>query len=666
MKIKFFISALLLAGASFVLQAQLNLPIAKIDNVSYYCYKVKKKETLYGISAKLGISQADIVKYNPSAKQGLKDKQTLFLPVDAFKSSKTASQSQSKQTTKTITKVTHVVAKGETLYGLSKLYNTSIEEIIAANPETSNGLKTGEIVVIPQPESIRIDSPKQTAASEKPSPDNGKPIYHKIKAGETLYGVSRSYNTTIQSILDLNPGISASNFRSDEVIRIIPNLAKPVVVEKPVTEFFAYEAKKGDTFYSIARDNNVDVDVLIAANPDIKKLKKGSTVNVPLTRTEKVTVSPSEINNPSLADAKIERKVKSPDTVNVALILPFMLNSASPSANARNYTEFYKGFMVAVDSVRKASRKHFNIYAFDNAGSISVTDSILKLPVLMQMDMIVAPSEPKQLAAVNRFAGENQIIAVNALSVKDEAYTNNPYAFQSNIPPSYLSAEIFEWFDTTFNNHKIVLVTDDAREKKDIFQDLVSHCAARKVPTITLTLGSDFSHEQLSDKLNPGSKYIVIPSSSSKETLTALMPVLKALKQQRIDIDVKLLGYPEYCAYLLEYQSDFHKVDTYIYSRFFYDDTNPRTKAFEATYSRWYGEEMRYTVPRMGALGFDTGKFFLSAMSKNNHPFESRSLEPYNGIQSSFNFQRISNWSGFINKELLFVRFTPHFTIEKF
>ena len=185
------------------------------------------------------------------------------------------------------------------------------------------------------------------------------------------------------------------------------------------------------------------------------------------------------------------------------------------------------------------------------------------------------------------------------------------------------------------------------------------------MPTITISLGNDFSYEKLSDKLNPGSKYIIIPSSSSKETLASLMPVLKALKQQRIDIDVKLMGYPEYCAYLLEYQPDFHKVDTYIYSRFFYNDSHPRTKAFEATYSRWYGEEMRYTVPRMGALGFDTGFFFLSAMSKSNHAFESRSLELYNGIQTSFKFQRISNWSGFINKELLFVRFTPHFTIEK-
>ena len=664
MKIKFFISALLLAGASLSMHAQLNLPITKVDNVSYYCYKVKKKETLYGISAKLGISQADIVKYNPSAKQGLKEKQTLFLPVEAFKNRNTASQNKPQQTTKAITKVTHAVAKGETLYGLSKLYNTSIEEIIAANPETANGLKAGQIVVIPQPESISIDSPKQAAASEKPKPD-GKPIYHKIKAGETLYGVSRTYNTTIQSILDLNPGISASNFRTDEVIRISPNLAKPVVIEKPVTEFFAYEAKKGESFQSIAQDNNVDVEVLIAANPNIKKVKKGVVVNIPKSRTEKVSVSPSELPANDFADVKVERVAKNPDTVNVALVLPFMLKSVSPSANARNNTEFFKGFMIAVDSVRKSSRKHFNIFAYDNANSLAVTDSILRLPMLAHMDMIVAPSEPKQLAAVNRFAGENNIVSVNALSVKDEAYNSNPYAFQSNIPPTYLSAEIFDWFDKTFNNHRIVLITDERHEKKDIFEDLTNHLSTRKIPTINVALDSEFSYAKLSDKLNPGSKYIIIPSSSSKETLASLMPVLKALKQQRIDIDMNLMGYPEYCAYMLEYQSDFHKVDTYIYSRFFYDASNHRTKAFESTYSRWYGEEMRYTVPRMGALGFDTGMFFLQAFSKSNDPFASRSLKAYEGIQTSFQFQRISNWSGFINKELLFIRFTPHFTIEK-
>ena len=35
----------------------------------------------------------------------------------------------------------HTVAKGQTLYALSKLYNVTIDAIVAENPELSEGLK---------------------------------------------------------------------------------------------------------------------------------------------------------------------------------------------------------------------------------------------------------------------------------------------------------------------------------------------------------------------------------------------------------------------------------------------------------------------------------------------------------------------------------------------
>lgn len=671
MKIKIYIIGLLISAFCFGMNAQSQMEVKTIGGEQYYCYKVKKKETLYGISTKLKIQQSDIVKYNPSAKQGLKDKQVLLLPVSIFANQKNATQDkQSKATTRQITKITHKVEKGETLYGLSKMYDVTIEDLIAANPETNNGLKAGQLVTIPQAETIALTSSTTKKDIEKPNtiqPTTGnKVIYHKIKAGETLFSVSRTYNSTIESILNLNPGISAANFRYDEVIRVMPNVAKPVVVEKDVTEFHTYEAKKGDTFYSIARDNNVDVNDLIAANPGINKLKKGNIINIPVSHKEKITVDPSDIkvDNKSELATNI-RKDKNSDSINVALILPFMLKSSSLSSLARNNTEFYKGFMLAVDSVRKQTKKHINIYAYDNANSLAHTDSILSNPLLKRMDMIVAPSESKQLAAVNRFCNDNKIVSINALSVKDEAYVNNPYAFQSNIPPTFMSAEIFDWFDKQFKGHKIVFLNDESSEKKDIFDDLKKHFSAKAYSPITVNINSDFNYNTLSDKLNPGSKYVIIPSSSSKETLAKMLPVLKHLKQDRIDIDFALFGYPEYCAYLLEYQSDLHKVNTYIYSRFFYDESSHRTKQIESIYHKWYGEDMRYTVPRMGILGFDTGKYFLSALAKGNDPFGSRKLPAYNGIQTSFKFERTSNWSGFINKELQFIHFTPHSTIEK-
>lgn len=654
------LAILLFSAVSFNLLAQPKMEIKTIGGTQYYCYIVKKKETLYGISTQLNVSQADILKYNPSVKQGLKEKQTLLLPVTLFsKSEKTGNT-----TTRTISKITHTVVKGETLYGLSKMYNISVEQLVAANPETNNGLKTGQLVVIPQPESIKIIQPSANDHKPVSSNTNGKMIYHKIKAGETMYSVSRLYNSTIENILDLNPGISPNNFKYDEVVRVMPNVAKPILVEKDVTDFITYEVKKGDTFYSIAHSHNVNVDDLIAANPNVKKLKKGNLINIPSTHKEMISVNPSEIK-PDTQKVLANTHKGNTDTINVAMILPFMLKSATPSVSARNNTEFYKGFMLAVDSIRRNTKKHLCVYAYDNENSLNRTDSILSIPSLRRMNMIIAPSETKQLAAVNRFCNNNKIASVNVLSIKDEAYATNPYAFQSNIPPTFLSAEIFDWFDKKFKGYKAVLLNEESSEKKDIYQDLKEHLSGKSGVSFSINMGNDFSYTALSDKLNPGTKYVIIPSSSSKETLARLMPILKKLKQERIDIDFSLFGYPEYCAYLLEYQTDLHKVDTYIYSRFFYDASNTRTKALESTYHKWYGENMRYTVPRMGLLGFDTGYYFLSTLAKGDDPFGNKKLPTYNGIQTSFKFERTSNWSGFINKELQFIHFTPHFTIEK-
>ena len=95
---------------------------------------------------------------------------------------------------------------------------------------------------------------------------------------------------------------------------------------------------------------------MIAANSDKKKLKKGNLINIPVTHKEKVSVDPADLKQDPKSDDQIARKDKNDDTINVALVLPFMLKSATLSANARNNTEFYKGFMLAVDSVRKQTK----------------------------------------------------------------------------------------------------------------------------------------------------------------------------------------------------------------------------------------------------------------------------------------------------------------------
>ena len=157
--------------------AQLNLPIQTMNGTQYYYYKVKSKETIYGIAHKLHLSQDEIVKYNPTAATGVKDKQLLFFPVADF-NKQPAAEPQQNPTLPKSSDFTHTVQPGETLFGLSKTYGISIDDIIAQNPVLNGGkLKSGMVLHISQP----------TSGS----------IFVKIEPGNTLCSTAMRYNTAV-------------------------------------------------------------------------------------------------------------------------------------------------------------------------------------------------------------------------------------------------------------------------------------------------------------------------------------------------------------------------------------------------------------------------------------------------------------------------------------
>ena len=68
---------------TFLLSAQTeNLQTKIIDGKEFYIYKVKPSEGFYILSHKFGISQEEIIRYNPAAKNGLKKGQLLMIPTN--------------------------------------------------------------------------------------------------------------------------------------------------------------------------------------------------------------------------------------------------------------------------------------------------------------------------------------------------------------------------------------------------------------------------------------------------------------------------------------------------------------------------------------------------------------------------------------------------------
>ncbi|KAF2518434.1 LysM peptidoglycan-binding domain-containing protein [Flavobacterium salilacus subsp. salilacus] len=104
--------------------------------------------------------------------------------------------------------VKHQVKSGETLTSLSRRYNTTVSEITDANKtKLRNGLQIGQELVIP--------------AGPTPETLEGV-IVHEVKSGETLTGLARKYNTTIEVITEYNKRKLKHGLQAGQKLSIMP------------------------------------------------------------------------------------------------------------------------------------------------------------------------------------------------------------------------------------------------------------------------------------------------------------------------------------------------------------------------------------------------------------------------------------------------------------
>jgi LysM repeat protein/ABC-type branched-subunit amino acid transport system substrate-binding protein len=106
----------------------------------FVIHEVQRKETLYSISKLYNIDINDIIAANPGSDAGVKKGQELRIPVKKV--------ILDPVTPPTAT-VKHIVASGETLYGIAKKYGVTVESIQQANGGLELGLRANQELIIP-------------------------------------------------------------------------------------------------------------------------------------------------------------------------------------------------------------------------------------------------------------------------------------------------------------------------------------------------------------------------------------------------------------------------------------------------------------------------------------------------------------------------------------
>ena len=563
----------------------------------------------------------------------------------------------------------HTITKGQSLYSIASMYNVTTADIIKLNPGSSEQIKAGE----------RLKIPQKNAGS-------GQQTFHTIQAGETLYKLTQRYGVTAQHICKANPGLSAENFRIGQVIvipaqtesseeTIINEVKSAGAVSSASTPLKPkcrdmHRVERKETIYSISRLYGITEAELIAANPELRteKLKKGKFLCIPYTsagNNQKEQEQPVSPTDNELFD-KSKKENPKIATIKAAVMLPFMTDGSGNRDEQTRMVEYYEGFLMAVDSLKEKGVS-IDIYTYDTYNNTSSVKSILAKDEMKNMNIIFGPAYPEQVKPVADFAKKNNIRLVIPFTSKGNEVFNNPSIYQINTPQSYLYSEVYEHFTRKFTNANVIFLDaeDGDKDKADFIKGLKEELKGKHIPFTELK-GEAITPESLKGAMNATLDNVFIPTSGTNIALIKLLPQLIVTLRDNPDYRMQLFGYPEWQTYTNDHLASFYELDTYFYSSFYTNNLFPEAIRFSSAYRKWYSKDMSNTFPKYGMLGFDTGYFFLKGLSQYGSNLEDKlNKVTVTPIQTGFKFERVNNWGGFINRKVFFVHFTKNYELIK-
>ncbi|TRX54354.1 LysM peptidoglycan-binding domain-containing protein [Fulvivirga sp. M361] len=202
---------LMISGFSgFALNVQDSIGIEEIDGRKFIIHRVEEKETLYSLSRKYEIPIYRIIEHNPPTEFGLEIGNTIRVPVVVKKKvakinarvplpthqSPQPLLTQPSSEKKTPSEKKHIVEEKQTLFGISRIYNVSVEQIKAWNDLHSNSLEIGQELVIKN--LVSVEDPDASQMLSDPEK------IHIVQASETLYSLSKKYDVSIEQLKKWN------------------------------------------------------------------------------------------------------------------------------------------------------------------------------------------------------------------------------------------------------------------------------------------------------------------------------------------------------------------------------------------------------------------------------------------------------------------------------
>jgi LysM repeat protein len=165
--------------------------------------------------------------------------------------------------------VTHTVEKGETVYSIAKKYDLSVDNIYKLNPDAVSGITEGQNLI--------VSNPKLKKGT--------KVYNYTVQPKETIYGISKQFGISADELVNQNPELKTKALTEGQVLRIstTKEFKNSIATPNKTARFLEHKVMPKETIYGISKQYGTTPETLISFNPELKNtLKIGSTILVPI------------------------------------------------------------------------------------------------------------------------------------------------------------------------------------------------------------------------------------------------------------------------------------------------------------------------------------------------------------------------------------------------
>lgn len=639
-------------------------------------HKVEANENPTTIAKKYGISVDELLKQNPKIKNGRIDiGDILTLPNKAKSIAKktddkkeVSKKEDKKKETKSNKKLGKIeLQPKQTIYGITKQYKISEDELRKLNPNLDKHMKVGEMIVLPE-ENIKKygDVPVKDVVTESRKTENlvsSDENTYTVQPKDTYYGITKKFGISQKELFALNQGLEQKGLQPGEVIRVkgeqkfyvdtTSSLEQSKEIEKGefnkstpktsntapkeektkdnktktyvVEDYLTHQVKKGDTAFSIVNKYGITYDQLAQLNDGLRDgISEGMELKI----------------------KKQERRyVKTDDDViSIALMLPFGFDS-----NDSKYRTLAADFLVgakmaAQRNVKNGKKVSLNVIDAENE---SLFKNNLSQINKANTDIIIGPFFKSNVLEVLEYVKNEKIPVVAPFAHTEELYGYNNLVIVETGNRVY-TEKIVKEVSAAHSKEKVYIIGEENNSEVIYLKEQLTKELSRAEIVVT----NSVADIELDQNMATGQKLpaVLVLANSNNSVGTAFSKKIIELAKQTDGIK----------AFSMYYHSDFEKnIDglskanlVYLIDRKVNGDGDFEKEVLADFKKEYCRVPSKYTI-----IGFDVVNDMLARESNGEVLKNMGKVQTQ--LATKFEYVRMKRGGAFVNTGFRVIRLVP-------